>query len=68
MARNEDISQMEERLQSILQTDERLDRFLVGSLADFRNAEGQISAPKILEKLANSERAVQNRCKKLAAR
>ena len=56
---------MRERLLSLLQTEEHRERFLFGTLSDYRDADGLISPEKVLECLDQSEQVVNDRYKKL---
>ena len=65
MFQKQQTAEIEQRLNSILQTEERRERFFIGTEADYRNESGQLCLSKILTSLTESEQAVQNRWQKL---
>ena len=68
MFRNKSVENIKTRLLSILQTDEQREGFLVGSMSDFRDQDGEYDLPKILKSLSESEQAVNIRCDRLVNR
>ena len=68
MFRTKSAENIKARLRSILQTDEQREGFLVGSMSDFCDQDGEYDLPTILKSLAESEQAVKNRCDRLVNR
>ena len=68
MVKQKAYNALRDRLASILQTTERRDRILVGEEQDYRDHEGDVKVPCVLNGLAESEQAALNRCTRLNAR
>ena len=59
---------LKDRLANIVKTTERRDRILVGEEVEYRDQEGEVKVPSVLNGLAESEQAALNRLTRLNAR
>ena len=68
MGRQQAQEQLKQRLLNILQSEANREPILIGTEADFCNPNGEVLVNKVQKGLAESEKAVLNRCKKLQLR